>query len=228
MNLTSQAKTSIAVKICGITKVDQALEISTLGVDAIGVIGVEESARFISEEKTSKLFSKIKLNHPEIDRVLVVSNIDDKRLDKALTSQGYPSVIQLHGNESPRRCQQLRNKYPKTKFWKAFRVKSKEDMKLIKSYESFVDALLLDAWSQTKQGGTGERIPLRLIESSSFSIPWWLAGGMSADLIPKTLEKVHPFGIDASSKLEVSPGIKNIEKVKELIRSINCSALSSP
>ena len=220
MNLNSQAKTSVAVKICGITKIDQALEISGLGVDAIGVIGVENSPRFLSEEKASKLFSKIKLNYPEINRVLVVSNIDDIKLEKALINQGNPSVIQLHGEESPKRCKELREKYPKTKFWKAFRVKSTEDLELIKSYESFVDAFLLDAWSLNKIGGTGEIIPINLLENSSFSIPWWLAGGMNADLIPATLEKVNPFGIDASSKLEISTGIKNIDKVKELIRSI--------
>ena len=88
------------------------------------------------------------------------------------------------------------------------------------SYEKHTDALLLDAWSPMELGGTGQRLPLEWLQKTKFDLPWWLAGGISAEWIPEIFSKVSPFGIDASSRLEASPGIKNIQKVKDLIKAV--------
>ena len=88
------------------------------------------------------------------------------------------------------------------------------------TFQDSVDALLLDAWSSQSLGGTGKRIPIELLNKINYKIPWWLAGGISTEYIEEILSKIQPFGVDASSRLEISPGIKDIKKVSSLIKAV--------
>ncbi len=216
-------KLSTELKICGITQTKQAIEIASLGVNAIGVIGVKNSPRFISAQKRTDIFDSLGNHYPKIKRVLVVADIDDSDIEGVLSQKATPTVFQLHGNESTERIKTLRERYPEVNFWKAFRIRTQEDIESIHQYESIVEALLLDAWSEKQLGGTGNRITLQLIKDIKFKVPWWLAGGISAEWIPQVLSLAKPFGIDASSKLEISPGVKDINKVKSLIKSLKNS-----
>ncbi len=213
--------TSTAIKICGITKGDQAKAIASLGVDAIGVVGVEDSPRFVLENQRRKLFSQLSNYFPNVERVWVIANMNDVQIMNGLKGQGIPSVIQLHGKESPKRCEELRKRYSQFKWWKAIRVETPLDIAKAQNFEAHTDALLLDAWSPIELGGTGEKIPLEWLQKANFKIPWWLAGGISAKWIPEIFSRqISPFGIDASSRLEISPGIKDLKLVKALIKSI--------
>ncbi len=220
MPFKRRSKTSIAIKICGITKSDQAESISHLGVDAIGVIGVASSPRFVEEDQRRNIFALLEKLSPSIKRVWVVADIHDYEVASALTGKGVPSVIQLHGNESKERCEALRNRYPKIEWWKALRVNKAEDLVLANNFKDKVDCLLLDAWAPNQLGGTGKRIPLNLIKGAHLHTPWWLAGGISEEWVPEILSKINPYGLDISSKVESSPGIKDINLVKNLIRTI--------
>ena len=104
--------------------------------------------------------------------------------------------------------------------WKAFRIKNKKDLEKIKPYENFIDAILLDSWNKETYGGSGKRIEQNYLEDISFSKPWWIAGGVSSDWIDVILEKIKPNGIDISSSVEISPGIKDLEKTKQIISEI--------
>ena len=104
--------------------------------------------------------------------------------------------------------------------WKSFRLKSINDLENVSQYEKNVDAILLDAFDEKSLGGTGNRVPLKLLINKAFKTPWILAGGISAEIIPEVFSKLRPDGIDASSRLETSPGIKDIEKVESLVRAI--------
>ncbi len=216
--MSAQAPT--AVKICGITSVNQALSIASLGADAIGVIGVPESPRYLPETKRREIFESLRENAPSVERVWVVANIDSNSILEGLKGIGMPSIIQLHGKESKQKCIELRTLYPHIKWWKSFQIRQQEDLDLAKSFQDSVDALLIDAWSSKSLGGTGERIPIELLNKINFNIPWWLAGGVSTDWIKKTLFNINPFGIDASSKLEIKPGIKDLDKVKTLLKEV--------
>ena len=211
---------SIKLKICGITQTDQALQIASLGATAIGVIGVKSSPRFISSTNRSSIFKSLANYFPSTERVLVVADMNDSDLEKAISQEGSPSVIQLHGNESKERCERIRKRYPNIKLWKALRIRTKEDLSLSSQYENVIDSLLLDAWSKHQLGGTGNKIPIEWLRNNKFKVPWWIAGGISAKSIPEIIH-LNPFGIDASSKLEKSIGLKDINKVEELIKSIN-------
>ena len=96
-----------------------------------------------------------------------------------------------------------------------------QDLASINAYERAVDALLLDAWSPDQLGGTGHRLNLSWLEhldrECPAGLPWWLAGGISAEWIPELLSTLRPHGLDASSRLETAPGVKDLTKVRDLI-----------
>ncbi len=211
---------STAIKVCGVTRPDQAIAISALGVDAIGVIGVKTSPRFVPEVYRRELFKKLKDFAPEVKRVWVVADIDNSTIENALEGEGVPTSVQLHGRETKCRCAFLKGKHPKIEWWKALSVKSPNELSLARDYSDAVDYLLLDAWSPDQLGGTGKQIPLEWLSKNNLDFPWWLAGGINSEAIPEILKRTNPIGIDASSKLEKTAGVKDLEKVKALVNAI--------
>ena len=216
----SSSKKSTAIKICGLTKTSQARSIAEFKINAIGVIGVKNSPRFVPEEECIKIFNEVEKVSSNIEKVLVIA---DEKLEeiKCINNRSTPpSVIQLHGNESVDYCRELKNEFPSIKLWKAFRLKSINDLEKTIQYEKNIDAILIDAWDDKSLGGTGNRVPIELLLNKTFKAPWILAGGISAEIIPEIFSKLRPDGIDASSRLEISPGIKDIKKVESLVREI--------
>ncbi len=220
MIIKSTSKKSTAIKICGITKTSQARSIAQFKVNAIGVIGVKNSPRFVPEEECIKIFNEIEKVSLSIDKVFVIANEKLETIKSIINKSIKPSVIQLHGNESVDYCNELKKELPKIKLWKAFRLKSIDDLINVSKYEGNIDAILLDAWDAKSLGGTGNRIPIELLINKTFKTPWILAGGISAEIIPEIFSKLRPDGIDASSLLEISPGIKDLDKVKSLVQAI--------
>ena len=211
-----EAKT--LVKICGITSVEQALQIANLGVDAIGVISVKESPRYVSPKKKRDIFRNLEKNFPNIKRVSVVKNIP---LELIYTNSfDFENVIQLHGDEDLSYCKKLRRKFPQIEIWKAFRIKNKEDIQEIELFSDFIDAVLLDSWNENTYGGSGIRIKPKYLEELKFSRPWLLAGGISIDWLKQILIDIKPDGIDVSSSIESAPGIKDLNKTKKLLNLI--------
>ena len=216
----SSSKKSTAIKICGITKTSQARSIAELKINAIGVIGVKNSPRFVPEEECMKIFNEVEKVSSSIEKVLVIANAKLEEVKCINNRSTPPSVIQLHGNESVDYCRELKNEFPRIKIWKAFRLKAINDLENISQYEKNIDAILIDAWDDKSLGGTGNRVPIELLLNKIFKAPWILAGGISAEIIPEIFSKLRPDGIDASSRLEISPGIKDIKKVASLVREI--------
>ena len=211
-----EAKT--LVKICGITSVDQALQIAKLGVDAIGVISVKESPRYISQKIKKDIFRNLKKNFPKIKRVSVVKNIPLELI--SINSFDSENVIQLHGDESLSYCKRLRREFPQIEIWKAFRIKDREDTREIELFSDFIDAVLLDSWNEKAYGGSGIRINYKYLEGLKFSKPWLLAGGISTDWLKQILTEIKPNGIDISSSIESAPGIKDLNETKKLLKII--------
>ena len=213
-------ETKTLVKICGITSVEQAIQVAKLGTNAIGIISVDESPRYISPEKKKEIFKSLKDLYPNIDRVSVVKDIPIDSIIKSFLGEPNETIIQLHGDEDIDYCQKLKQRIPNIGLWKAFRIKNKKDLDQIKPYENFVDAILLDSWNKETYGGSGKRIKQKYLEDLSFSKPWWIAGGVSTEWIGEILKNIKPNGIDISSSIEISPGIKDLEKTKQIIKKI--------
>lgn len=213
-------ETKTLVKICGITSVEQAIQVAKLGTNAIGIISVDESPRYISPEKKKEIFKSLKDLYPNIDRVSVVKDSPIDSIIKSFLGEPNETIIQLHGDEDIDYCQKLKQQIPNVGLWKAFRIKNKKDLDKIKPYENFIDAILLDSWNKETYGGSGKRIKQKYLEDLSFSKPWWIAGGVSTEWIGEILKNIKPNGIDISSSIEISPGIKDLEKTKQIIKKI--------
>tara|TARA_Y100001970_G_scaffold294017_1_gene445891 strand:+ start:24076 stop:24744 length:669 start_codon:yes stop_codon:yes gene_type:complete len=215
----------VEIKICGITSTKQALKIAEIGANAIGVIGVQESPRYVPEESQASIFQALSTNYPNLNRVLVLKDFPLSQLE--LFNQRYhPTTIQLHGDESTEYCIKAKNKLKGIQIWKAFRVKSSRDHKFIKTYLDYVDGIVLDSWDPNIYGGTGKRIKVEHIQGINLSKPLWIAGGISEKNVIDLIKDLRPYGIDASSKLEEDIGVKDLKKVSKLIEKVKLFNLS--
>jgi phosphoribosylanthranilate isomerase len=210
--------TSPLLKICGLRDPEQAAAVARLGVDAIGVIGVPGSPRYLEPGQRPALFAAVQAAAPLCQGVLVVADPDDRQLAELAGSQGH-GVVQLHGSETPERCRQLRASLGCT-VWKALRIRSPHDLQQAWDFADAVDALLLDAWVPDQLGGTGHRIPMEWLVGFAPPLPWWLAGGIRADRVAPLLAQLTPTGLDASSGVERAPGDKDLALVEALVAAM--------
>ena len=209
-------KTNTLVKICGLTSEEQALEVAKLGAHAIGIISVEDSPRYISADIKKKIFKALESFYPKIERVSVVQNCPIDLIIKNFLGDPSETIIQLHGDENIDYCKKLREKVPNIGIWKAFRIRTENDLDNIKPFVDFVDSILLDSWNKETYGGSGKKIKSTYLKNLQFNKPWWLAGGISIDWIDEILTDIKPDGLDISSSIEISPGLKDIKKTEEL------------
>ena len=208
------------IKICGVTSVTQALEIAKLGVDAIGIISVKESPRYVSLSKKREIFEILSKIFPKVKRVSVIKNEAINQILEGLQPDINENVLQLHGDENISYCKSIKENFQQIELWKAFRIKKAKDLEHISSYSNFIDAVLLDSWNNDTYGGSGIRIQKRYLNNLKFKNNWWLAGGISIEWVKNIIKDIKPNGIDISSSIEISPGVKDISKTKELIDAI--------
>jgi phosphoribosylanthranilate isomerase len=192
-----------------------------LGVDAIGVIAVPSSPRFVPAAQRPELFAAMAGGGGDCFGVLVVADPSDDQLEELGAGRGH-AVVQLHGNESLERCRELAQRLG-VRLWKALRVRSPEDLEAAAAYAPVVEALLLDAWQPGQLGGTGHRIPIAWLEGFRPAFPWWLAGGVGPETVVELLGRLQPDGLDASSALEDRPGVKNLARVAALLAAVRGS-----
>ena len=202
----------------------QAAAVAGLGANAIGVIAARRSARFLEPEQRPALWEAVAGTNPNCCRVLVVVNPSDSELESLRPEQGH-QLLQLHGEETPERCQQLRDELG-LPLWKALRIRSAADLQQAEAYSAVVDGLLLDAWSDSAHGGTGERLPLQWLQGFQPLLPWWLAGGLGPSNARSALDQLAqqgltPTGLDASSGVEQAPGLKDLQLVEALIKAVH-------
>lgn len=199
------------VKICGITNREDALTAVQLGADALGFV-FSHSPRQITPEKADKIISQLP---PFILCVGVFANENRDRVIEVMDSCSL-DVIQLHGNESPRLCSELKefNK----KLIKGIRVQNSSSLENLKEYN--VDGFLLDSFVEDSFGGTGKVFNWDLIDKKKIPKPFILSGGLCADNVIEAINLLHPYGVDASSRLEKEPGIKDPEKVRAFMEAV--------
>jgi phosphoribosylanthranilate isomerase len=211
------------LKVCGLRRPEQAEAVAALGVEAIGVIAVARSPRWLEPADRPGLFAAMAEAAPACRGVLVVADPADSDLELLGPGLGH-QVLQLHGDETPERCRQLRRRFgPELLLWKALRVRSATDLQRVAAYHDVVDGLLLDAWVPDQLGGTGHRIPIEWLQGFTTPLPWWLAGGITPERIgpvAQALAGCLPQGLDASSGVEFSPGDKDLERVAQLVAAV--------
>ncbi|MBD2257787.1 phosphoribosylanthranilate isomerase [Pseudanabaena sp. FACHB-2040] len=208
------------VKICGITQADQAVAIAHLGATALGFICVPASPRYITPEHIGNIGEALKDTiQRSLETVGVFADADLKTLETTVKT-GQLSSIQLHGNESPELCQLIRQQLPGIAIIKALRIRSAQDLIQAVRFEPEVDGLLLDAYHPQLLGGTGKTLDWASLQSFHPACPWLLAGGLTPDNVVDALTQLSPDGIDLSSGVEVSPGVKDLDQVKRLFERL--------
>jgi phosphoribosylanthranilate isomerase len=214
------------LKICGLRQPPQARAVAELGVDAIGVIAVPGSPRHLEASLRPALFEAVRAVRPDCLRVLVVADPTEADLPTLGPGRGHDR-IQLHGQESPQRCAELRKRLG-LPLWKALRVRHPAELQACAAWLGVVDALLLDAWVPGQLGGTGHPIPPEWLVDFAPPLPWWLAGGVTPERAPTLLDQFRPTGLDASSGVEDAPGEKNLARVAALVQAVRQADGAAP
>ena len=140
------------------------------------------------------------------------------------TAVKRPTTLQLHGEEEPKRCRQLIQRWG-LPIWKAHRIRNSEDLQRAQQRQDGATARLFDAHVPQQLGGTGQQLPIACFCSQRVSGPWWLAGGLGPDNVATILQKltameVRPDGVDASSRLESEPGQKDLPRCAAFVAAV--------
>jgi phosphoribosylanthranilate isomerase len=204
------------VKICGMTRPEDADCAVRAGVDALGFIFYRKSPRHIAPEAARDIIARLP---PLVDAVGVFVNEALPRIGEIVTFCGL-NTIQLHGTETPDDCRELAAALPCCRLLKAFRIGSHSTADDIAPYEDCVNGYLLDTYHQTAVGGTGLAFDWRLITRLQLRRPFLLAGGLDSTNIRQALTQVAPYGIDANSGLEEAPGRKNHQQIHAFLAQV--------
>jgi len=198
------------VKICGITREQDLRAVANSGADAIGLVFYEKSPRHVSVQQASELMRYV----PPF--VTVVGLFVNPTVDyvRQVLATVCLDVLQFHGEEAPEFCRQFGKPY-----LKAIRVKAGVD--LVECAARYADAqgLLLDAFVEGTQGGTGESFDWALIPQD-MPLPVILSGGLHAGNVADAIKQVRPYAVDVSSGVETSKGIKDAAKVAAFITEV--------
>lgn len=201
------------VKICGITRVEDALAAVDAGADAIGLVFYPPSPRAVSFEQAAGI---ARVLPAFVTVTALVVNPEPCEVETIL-ERVKPDLLQFHGDETPAFCGGYGNPYIK-----AVRMRPDVDLECVRSEYGNARGILLDAYRKGVPGGTGEqfdwnRIPAHLAGRIV------LAGGLSASNIRQAVEQVRPYAVDVSGGVEAAKGIKDHELIRRFINEVKCA-----
>lgn len=205
---------SVSLKICGVTIRDDAERLVSLGVDALGVNFWPKSKRYLAPKDAGWLSCLA----GKILRVGVFVN-ETPELPLSLMSDGLIDAVQLHGDETPEDAAVYQE--AGVPFFKAIGVKTLDDLSRAEDFRA--NAILLDAHAPGVYGGTGETFDWNAaldFKTCHPEIPIILAGGITPENAALAASAVHPAALDVASGAELSPGIKDFDKVAALLAAL--------
>ncbi len=198
------------IKICGITREQDLHTVANSGADAIGLVFYEKSPRHVSVQHAAQLMQAVP---PFVTVVGLFVNPTADYVRQVLATISL-DVLQFHGEESPVFCEQFGKPY-----LKAIRVKAGVNLVECATEFSGAQGLLLDAFVEGAQGGTGESFDWALIPQN-LAIPVILSGGLHAGNVAAAIKQVRPYAVDVSSGVEAAKGIKDAAKVAAFIQEV--------
>ncbi len=205
MNLAIRTR----IKVCGITRLEDALAASALGVDAVGFVFYKKSPRYIEPMKAAAI---IRALPPFVSAVGLFVNPEQSFIDEVLSCCPL-GVVQLHGDESPEFCQAQARRVVK-----AIAVNSAEDLQRAKQYTC---PILLDTKApKGVYGGTGQSFDWSLLHDFRHKQPLILAGGLTIANVKNALSHRQWFALDVSSGVETAPGIKDDAKMHDFVTAV--------
>lgn len=210
------------VKICGVTRVEDAALACKLGADAIGLNFYPPSPRCLNSEQARQIVETLP---PFVESVAVFVDARVKEMLRIVDSAGI-AAIQLHGNETPQVVADLAPR----RVLRAFRWKGTQTGDEITQFVHACEqlghrpaGLLIDAFSKDAPGGTGEQWDWSQAVLLQLGLPLILAGGLRPDNVAAAISQLRPFAVDVASGVESAPGIKDRSKMQEFFASV-CAA----
>lgn len=201
------------LKICGITREEDARIVAALGAWAMGFVFYAASKRFVPVDQARRIVSVLPAG--TVLKTGVFVNEDAAEVLSVARALKL-DMIQLHGDETPEMCAHVR-KTSGVPLIKAFRPSDLKDIETIGLYARNVDFILIDACVDGAYGGTGARADWALaLKAKAFGVPLILSGGLTPETVREAQETVAPFACDISSGVEAAPGLKDAAKLKAL------------
>jgi len=209
------------IKVCGITSVDQLIQLHELGADYAGLIFYEGSKRFVANKIQKETYG---FQNTDIKKIGIFVNADFDTILNAIKDYGLYAV-QLHGDETDEFCMELMDQ---TKVIKVFRIVDEQNIDaLVEPFQNVCDYFMLDnapvqLQKDNNYGGTGKKFDWKILKKATINKPFFLSGGIGEDDAEKIKNLNHPFlfAIDINSRFEIAPGVKNISKVQNFIKQI--------
>ena len=201
------------VKICGITRCQDAQLAVDAGADAIGLVFYEKSPRFVSLERAAEISCCVA---PFVSRVALFKDAEVQQIASVLQTVEV-DLVQFHGSESADFCQQFNYPYIKALGMKGAEHDGDFLAAYAKKYKA-AKALLLDGHVAGEAGGRGETFDW--VSLASFDKPVILAGGLTPENVKQAIDTVQPYAVDVSSGVESEPGIKDKEKVLAFMKNV--------
>lgn len=202
--------TVVRSKICGITRVEDALVAAEAGADAIGLVFYGKSPRAVSVQQARQIISALP---PFITTVGLFVNASRCEIGEILDAVPL-DALQFHGDETPADCEGHRRPW-----FKALRVRVGEDIAAHAARYTGASAILLDSFVAGVPGGTGEVFDWSMVPDE-LTKPLILAGGLTAENVQQAITQVRPFAVDISGGVEQSKGIKDAVKVREFVERV--------
>lgn len=207
----------VEIKICGVTRPEDARWLATLDIDAVGINFHPSSPRFVSNVRARAIVEELPRG---LMKVGVFVDRPAEEIEAIIAQTGITGV-QLHGRESAAEAERLRA-YP---LLKAFRIRGPESLAELAAFDPSLPGemnlrYLLDAYHPGEAGGTGQTWDWRQISDQRLPRDWFLAGGLRPDNVAGAIEVSRPNGVDVASGVEREPGIKDRGKVEAFIAAV--------
>lgn len=201
------------IKICGITRPDDAQQAAVCGADAIGLVFYEPSPRAVTAQQARQIIAGL----PPFVTVVALFVDESAAAINRLLAEVPIDVLQFHGDETPGFCVQFQRPY-----LKALRVRPGLDIAASCRTHPAARAVLLDSWQQDRPGGTGTRFDWSLA-ACDWPLPMVLAGGLDADNVSDAIRCLRPAAVDVSGGVESAPGIKDAARIRQFISAVRAA-----
>ena len=200
-------------KICGITRIEDALAAVAAGADAIGFVFYAKSPRAVTAVQARAIIAALP---PFVTTVGLFVNASACELNETLDAVPL-DLLQFHGDETPEQCEGYHRPYIK-----ALRVKAGDDIAGACNAYASASGILLDAYVEGVPGGTGQAFDWSLIPQG-LSRPIILAGGLTVDNVVQAIDQVRPYAVDVSGGVEKSKGIKDYDKIRAFMHNVRAT-----
>ncbi|GAB3049020.1 phosphoribosylanthranilate isomerase [Acinetobacter apis] len=207
-------------KICGITRIEDAVSAVQLGADAIGFVFYAKSPRAITGQAAQVIVQQALPPYVQIVGLFVDATLNEIQ---AVLKDVPVEIIQFHGAESPEQCAQIAQQTGR-RWYKAIQMKPNIDIytEIQRYRDAGASAILLDAWHPELKGGTGQAFDWASFPTSEIALI--LAGGLTPLNVAQAIGQTAPFAVDVSGGVEIAKGIKSHQLIEQFMQGVHCGS----